>query len=62
MTKEYYHFFSGDYENPTKMLEVETTNLSFQEITTLTNQYLREYEDCYVLVFDDEGKLIDAYC
>lgn len=62
MTKTVYHFFSGDYENPTKSIEIDTTNLTFEQVTTLTNEYEQEYEDCYVLVFDEDDKLIDAFC
>ena len=59
--KTVYHFFSGDYENPTKFLEVDVTDLSFNELTKICNEHLEEYEDCYCLVYEDD-KLKDAFC
>lgn len=55
-------FFSGDFDNPTKRLEVDITNLSFKETTTIQEKYSQEYDDYYTLVFDADGNLKDAFC
>lgn len=62
MTKEIYHFFSGDYENPTKELKVDITDMNFEETMEIVNKYSEQYDDSYILVFDDDGKLKDAFC